>query len=217
MTSPRNHWQCLLLLASAGCATHRGTPFADADYPGTLQPAAALTDDVLWQQRVTATWGITRGEGGERGFDAAIQKQGDVLTVLGLSPMGSLGFALILRDTAIEVRNDSGEDLPFPARFVLLDVQRTFYPWLGRPLSHGNRIGKTSDEEIFETWDDGRLRKRTFRRLDGKPAGSITIHYHWSDGDADRRIPRRTVLENEWFDYRLSIDTHAETKLPAPQ
>lgn len=205
-----------LLAALAGCAAHRGVPFADADYPGTLQPAAALPDDVLWQQRVTAAWGLTRGERGERGFDAAIQKQRDTLTVLGMSPMGSVGFALILRDTLVEVRNDAGEELPFPARFVLLDVQRTFYPWLGAPLSHGNRLGKRDGEEIFETWRDGRLRQRTFRRLDGVPAGSITIHYEWADDDG-RRAPRRTVLANEWFDYRLTIDTHAETKLDAPK
>lgn len=204
-----------LLPAFAACTTAPRTPFADTDYPGTLQPAGTLPADVVWQQRVTATWGLTRGNGGERGFDAAIQKQGDTLTVLGLSPMGSVGFALLLRGTAVEVRNDSGEDLPFPARFVLLDVQRTFYPWLGEPITEGNRLGRVAGEEIFEKWRRGRLVERTFRRLDDQPAGTITVRYEWGDTGAERTAPRRTVLHNAWFDYRLTVDTHGETLLPA--
>ncbi|HEU4418453.1 MAG TPA: hypothetical protein VFT55_05910, partial [Planctomycetota bacterium] len=82
----------LLLAACSSSAAHR---WREEDYPGTLQPAAALATDMFLQQRVTATW----GEDGQRGFDAAIQKQGDTLTVIGLSPVGSAGFAMILRGT----------------------------------------------------------------------------------------------------------------------
>lgn len=204
----------LLLAASSACAVSTHVPFHDADYPGTLQPARAMREDVVWQQRVTAAWGVQRGNGGSRGFDAAIQKQGEVLTVLGMSPMGSVGFTLLLRECAIEVRNDSGEELPFPARFVLLDVQRTFYPWLGEPLGDGSREATVGDERIAETWRGGHIVERSFRRIDGVPAGRIVVAYGWTQDDEGRLAPHRTVLHNEWFDYTLTIDTHAETRLP---
>ncbi len=202
---------CAILLAA--CATRPTNPWQDKDYPGTLQPAASLPTDILWQQRVTATW----GEDGQRGFDAAIQKQGDTLTVLGLSAIGSAGFAMILRGTTIELKNDTAQDLPFPPRFILLDVQRTFYPWLpAPPPADGTREGTVAGERVTETFRAGRLVERRFARLDAQPAGDITVTYDWGETPADHQAPRHTVLHNAWFGYRLTIDTHAETRLPPP-
>jgi hypothetical protein len=201
-------------LLLAACASSAPRRWQEQDYPGTLQPAQALGTDMLLQQRVTATW----GEDGQRGFDAAIQKQGDALTVIGLSPVGSAGFAMILRGTTVELRNETDQDLPFPARFILLDVQRTFYPWLPGPApSDGPREGDVSGEHVHETWSRGRLVERRFERLDAKPQGVITITYDWTDAPADRLVARRIVLQNGWFGYRLAIDTHAETRLPAAE
>jgi len=208
----------LLPLAVAACVSSHRAPFANADYPGTLQAPSALPDDVVWQQRVTAAWGMARGERNERGFDAAVQKRGDNLTVLGISPLGNVGFTFVLRDGSNEVSvdNTSGEDLPFPPRFVLLDVQRTFWPWLGAPLANGTRRAAAGDETVAETWQDGRLVERTFTRNDGQPAGAITITYDWTGVDDRARLaPRRALLRNDWFGYELSVDTHAETKLAA--
>ncbi len=195
----------------AACATPRGPVFADRDYPGTLLPATAFAVDLLWQQRITATW----GEQGQRGFDAAVQKDGDVLTVLGLSPVGAVGFAILLRGTTVELQNQSGEELPFPPRFVLLDVQRTFYPWLAGPAppADGERDGVVGDERVHEVFRGGRLHERRFTRLDAQPPGVITIRYDWTDTDPTWLAPRRTVLENGWFGYRLLVDTHVETRL----
>ncbi|MBX3464605.1 MAG: DUF3261 domain-containing protein [Planctomycetes bacterium] len=209
---PRRPLLAACLLAAA-CAAPPRQPFADRDYPGTLLPAAALDADVLWQQRVTATW----GEDGRRGFDAAVQKQGEALTVLGLSPVGAIGFVIVLRGTEVELQNPSGEDLPFPPRFVLLDVQRTFYPWLGRAPAHdGERDGTVGDERVHESWQGGRLRQRRFERLDGVPQGAITIRYEWPDDAQPTLAPPRTVLDNGWFGYRLAVDTHTEMRLPPP-
>ena len=207
----------LLLASLAACAAHRGTPFADTDYPGTLQDAATLPQDVLWQQRVTASWGGAHA--GERGFDAAVQKQGDTLTVLGLSPIGSAGFAMILRGTTIELKNDTEQELPFPARFILLDVQRTFYPWLGAAMTtDGVRDGTTGEERVQETWASGRLVERRFTRISGTPAGAITVTYDWRGIDEPTRMaPPRTVLDNSWFDYRLVVETHSETRIAMPR
>ena len=51
----------------------------------------------------------------------------------------------------------------------------------------------------------------TFERLDQQPQGMITIHYEW--GQAEWALPTRTVLNNGWFGYELTIVTHSETRL----
>ena len=200
-----------LSLALTACATPRPT-LDDADYPGLLQAPEALGVEVVWQQRVTAAW--REGPDGalrERGFDAAVQRRDDTLTVLGLSPMGSVGFSIVQGPDGIRVEQRGDERLGVPPRFVLLDVQRTFFPWLGEAAADGERAGRVADEEVRERWRDGRLVERTFARVDGEPAGEIAITYEW--GRADWAAPTRAVLDNGWFGYRLTIDTHAETRL----
>lgn len=195
------------LVTLGACAATPGRPqFAEQDYPGTLRAPESLPIDVVWQQRVTAVW----GEGQQRGFDAAIQKRDGALTVLGLSPMGSMGFAIVLRGASIDVQNNTQDELPFPPRFILLDVQRAFYPWL--PAGGDGKHSATVDGEVVaETWAGGRLTERRFQRVDGAPAGDIVVRYEWLR--ADWRAPTRVVLDNGWFGYRLTVDTHAETLL----
>jgi hypothetical protein len=218
MNAPRRcrRWRAagaLLVLLSACASPPERPTLADGDYPGVLRVPTALPDDVLWQQRVTARW----GDGQQRGFDAAVQKQGDVLTVLGLSPTGSVGFVIRLQNGSVTLQNQTDMEVPFPARFVVLDVQRVFFPWLPEapPTDDGNREGVVDGEHVLERWRRGRLVERRFARLDGRPAGSITITYEWSD-DRRRVSPVRALLDNAWFGYRLVIDTHAENLLPAP-
>lgn len=191
-------------LAAACVAPPGPPPISPDDYPGELLPPAALGRDVLWQQRVTAQW----GDAEERGFRAAVQVQGDVLTVVGLSPAGSVGFVIRLENGAVDFENQTGEEVPIPPEFVLLDVQRVFFPWLGA----GAHRGRVGDEEIAEVWEDGRLRRRAFTRVDGEPAGTIVVEYQWERGDW--RAPSRAVLDNGWLGYRLTVETFAESLLP---
>jgi hypothetical protein len=203
-----------LVVAAACGAVPRGPPrFQDSDYPGTLLSPELLRGDVLWQQRVTASW----GEDGRRGFDAALQKRGDELTLIGLSPMGSPGFVIQMRGPHISSRNETDEDMPFPPRFMLLDVQRVFFPWLaedGAAREDGLYEGNIEGERVVETVRGGRLVERCFSRLDGRPEGEITIRYEW--GQEAWKGPSRAVLDNGWFGYGLAIETLAETELPPP-
>lgn len=194
----------------AACAAPQRRTFTDADYPGTLLAPAALGVELVWQQRVTAHW----GDGEQRGFDAAIQRQGDTLTVIGLSPLGQPGFVVTLQDGQVALTNQTDMEVPFPPRFVLLDVQRTFWPWLAGPTG-GEREAVVAGERVRERHVGGRLVERTFTRLDGQPAGTITVTYDWTDTGPGRIAPKRATLANGWFGYRLVIDTHAETSLPA--
>lgn len=214
MNAPARRLVCTLLALCAVGASCRGTPrpmLTEADYPGELRAPEALGKDLLWQQRVTASW----GDGEERGFDAAVQKQGATLTVIGMSPLGQAGFVMVQGPTGVTFENHTDMHLPFPARFVLLDVQRTFFPWLSASAvpSDGERCETVAGEQVVEQYSGGRLVERRFTRLDGKPAGTIVVRYEWGE-DAGRLAPRRAVLDNGWFGYRMTVDTHSEAVLP---
>ncbi|MCK5942950.1 MAG: DUF3261 domain-containing protein [Planctomycetes bacterium] len=202
------------MLAAPFAACH-GAPrptLGEADYPGTLQRPETLDVQAVWQQRVTAAWQVPGEEARERGFDTAVQRRGDRLTVIGLSPMGSIGFSIEQGPDGVTVANNIPEQLVIPPRFILLDVQRTFYPWFDAPLHDGERVTERDDERILERWRDGRLVERRFERLDGARDGVIRISYQWDrDGWA---VPTRAVLDNGWFGYRLTIETHGETRIP---
>jgi len=165
----------------------------------------------MWQQRVTARW----GDGIERGFEAAVQKQGDTLTVIGLSPLGQAGFVMTQDSAGVRFENRTDMPLPFPPRFVLLDVQRTFFPWLPDAVlaADGVRSAVVDGERVVEIRSGGKLKERRFTRCDGVPAGDIVVRYEWSDADSGRVAPRKAVLDNGWFGYRMTVDTHAETRL----
>ena len=199
-----------LLTAFAGCCGTTRPTLSAADYPGTLQPPTNLPIEAVWQQHVTASWQAPGERREERGFDAAVQRRGDTLTVLGLSPMGSVGFSIEQGPDGIAVANHMPEQLPIPPRFVLLDVQRTLFPWLPPGASEVERDG----ERITERRAGGRPIERTFERLDADPPGVIRITYSW-DNPA-WAVPTRAVLDNGWFGYRLTIDTHGETRLGPP-
>lgn len=197
-------------LALASCAAPSRPQLTDADYPGELQLPEVLPFDVLWQQRVTAIW----GEGEQRGFDAAVQKVGDTLVVIGMSPVGSPGFVLKLRDGVVELTNHTGTEMPFPPRFVVLDVQRVFFPWIAPPVpGDGEIVDTVAGERITERRVGGRLVERRFERRDGVPAGTIVVRYEWGDGGGLEHVPPRATLDNAWFGYRIVIDTHAEAVL----
>ncbi len=181
---------------------HRG------EYPGTLREPDALGPDVQWRQRVTAQW----GEGRKESFEAVLSKADAELLLVGLSLMGQPGFVLRWNGEEIGFENRSPRELPFPPRYIVLDVQRTFFPWIdGDAPRDGERSERIDGEIVHEQWSNGRLRKRTFEREDGVPAGVIAIAYDGWDPGAD--APRRAVLDNGWFGYRLVIETVDQQRL----
>ena len=199
----------LLVLLCASCTTPRRS-WSEADDPGELRAVENFATEGLWRQHINVGW-----DGSDpHGFDAVLQRRGSALTVLGLSSTGSTGFAFVLSDGEIEVTNHTGDELPIPPRFILLDVQRSFYPWL--PASNafgidGRYEGEVGGEYVTEIRKDGRLHERVFRRLEGDPGGEIRVRYTW--GRDGWSVPSVVELENGWFGYRLRIETHDETLL----
>ena len=201
---------CACLSGRPGDDGPTGDPRAFAPDPDELLDAEALPGAFLWRQTVTASW----GEGETRSFDAVVQRSGDALTVLGLSPTGSVGFSVVLRGGEVELTNRMPDSFPIDPRFILLDVQRAFYPWLAgsTPRADGTHEGTVRAEQVRERWSDGALEERVFERPadDGRPGGTVSIRYEWADG---ARAPVQTELVNDRFGYRLSIETYDEREL----
>lgn len=182
-------------------------PEADVGYPGTLRPPAAMGPDLQWQQRVTAHWADD-----VQSFEAVLSKTGDELLLIGLSPMKTPGFVVRLADGEVELDNRSPQPVPFDPRYIMLDVQRVYFPWIpDEPPTDGERSHRTDGEHVTERWAGGRLMERRFRREDARPPGEIRVTYEgWEDGmDA----PRRATLDNGWFGYTLEIETFVQQRL----
>jgi hypothetical protein len=176
-------------------------------YPGTLRPPADAGFDFQWQQHVVAHW-----EGHDNPFDAVLSKTGDELLLIGLGPMHSPGFIVRLEGDEIEFENRTKRKVPFNPQYIMLDVQRVYFPWIpGQAPADGTRMHERDGEIIEEIWSKGHLVERRFRREDARPPGEIVVRYSgWEDG-AD--APRRAELDNGWFGYRLEIETLVQQRL----
>lgn len=177
------------------------------DYPGTLRPPKELGADFQWRQQVIARW-----PEGTRSFDAVLSKTGDELLLVGLGPMDTPGFVLTLDAQAqLKFENHTGQAVHFNPRYVVLDVQRVFYPWFPAASSSGIRETVADNERVTETWKNGTLYQRTFERLDNNPPGQIVISYTgWTQGS---RAPKSATLSNRWFGYSLTIETIEQSSL----
>jgi hypothetical protein len=194
---------CLMALLAAGCATRSRPLPVEGGYPGILADVGRVPADFVWRQSIAARF---RGQGGR--FEAVLQKRGRKLLILGLTPMGTRAF--LLEQEGPEVKSTLYIDrvLPFPPKYVALDVHRTFFLGLEpRPVTDGWHEAQRDGEQIRELWRAGRLVERRFVRLDQRPPGEIVIRYEggYLPGAATR--PGRILLDNGWFDYHLTIDT----------
>ena len=172
-------------------------------YPGALRAPSTVGGDFSIDQSVTAIHAQ-----GQESFRAVIEKRGDSLVMVGLGPHGGRAFVLRQEGEAVTFESFIDRALPFPPRYMLLDVHRTWLLGLsGAPLPDGTHTAEVEGERVTEAWSDGRLRSRTFERLDGVPAGRITITYEGGLDPAPSSVPpTRIELDNAWFGYRLLLE-----------
>jgi len=183
----------------------RGPPVSADAYPWRFRPTSELAGDFLWRQQMTAQF---RGRGQE--LEAVLQKKGDTLTLLGLTPIGTKAFVLTQTGTDITFESFIDRELPFPPRFMLIDVQRSYYPIGAQPAGDSTVTTLVDGERVDEVWEGGILRRRTFTRIDGKPEGTLTIDYRaWEIG-----TPVDLVIDNPWFGYTMEIRTTSAQTLP---
>lgn len=178
--------------------------------PPALLPISALGADVMLEQHVTA-----RYQDREDGFDAVLQRRGDTLTLVGLGPMGSVGFVVTATDAeGVTLQNDSGHDVPFEPAHIVADVQRVFYPWLtGTPPTDGLREGDALELHVVEQYASGLLVERRFTMPGAPERGAIVVRYEgWDLGAV---APSSAVLDNAWYGYVLTIETSSARVLAA--
>lgn len=193
----------LALLASCGPPPARAPV---AHYPGVLAPPAelrspsALGDSFALEHRIRA-----ESREGTHEFRAVLQKLGDTIVIVGFGPHGGRGFTLTQRGNEIEFDSQLPRELPFPPRFMLLDVHRAWFRGLEGPLPDGEHRAELDGEEVVERWEGGRLLSRAFRRLDGEPAGWIRVTYEGGLGGSGP--PPVVRYDNGWFGYRLTLTT----------
>lgn len=169
-------------------------------YPGQLRPMSEVSENFVLRQQL-------RGEALGRRFrgETVLQKQGDTLTLVGLSPFGTRAFTLIQRGDEVEYSEHMPQPLPFPARFMLIDIHRTLFVGLDGPRDDGEHTGVVGDENVREHWAAGKLHTRVFTRVAGSPKGAITVTYE--GGYRPGEAPPTIGFDNRWFGYKLTIET----------
>ncbi|MCX4247042.1 DUF3261 domain-containing protein [Paraliomyxa miuraensis] len=195
-TTVRLAWGLVVLLA-VGCRP-KAPP---GSYPGELVEPSSVARDFMLRQRAEGSYGER-----EVAFEAVVQKQGDTLMVLTLTPYGSRAFLVEQKGQEVRVEKFIPRDLPFDPRFILLDVQRVFLKGLpDGPRDDGWHRQRIDDEIVRERWEGGRLHERTYARRDRQPKGEIVVRYEggWVPGER----PPSIELHNGWFGYRLVLDT----------
>lgn len=196
---------------AAGCgprtvATATPEQLANA-YPTVLATPSSLGADFMMEQEVT----MTHAEG-EHTFRAILQKRGDELLLLGLAPHGGRAFVLTQRGQDVTFESFMPEELPFPPRYILHDIHRTWFQGTGDAPTNaeGWRELERDGERVRERVGTGGVLERHFERLDGAPAGSIVVRY--GDGLAPgapngARPPDEVTFENGWFGYTGRVRT----------
>ncbi|UJR85190.1 DUF3261 domain-containing protein [Sandaracinus amylolyticus] len=193
----------ILFALSIGCgpgATTTTTPLRD--YAGPVRAPSSYGTDFAIDHQITAV----HAEGSDT-FRALLEKRGDALVMVALGPHGSRAFTLA-QEGAAEPRFESQlpRELPFPPRFMLVDVHRTWLVGLDAARADGEHTGEldtpAGPEMLTETWADGRLLSRSFTRRDVE--GAIRITYEGGlSPDPSAPPPTRVELDNGWFGYRL--------------
>lgn len=191
------------------------------DYPGVLVEPSRIAGDFLWRQSVTATFTRADGSTDRRQLDAVVQKRGGVLSLLGLSPFGARAFLIEQRGQAVTLQRFLPGELPILPRFVLVDLHRTYFRAAGGAApdaqpDDGERVTEGDGERQVDRYAGGQLVERRFTRLDGRPKGAIRIAYAPGLSASPGVVgpPRSVTLINEWFGYRLDIETVQHTPLP---
>ena len=205
-----SHGPLLLLLcaACAACAAAHPPPLPAAPpvYPEPERIQLPV-GDFLWRQHVEARHGDQSG-----GFDAVLQKRGDEILMIGLTPFGTKAFELSRVGGVVHFKSDLPRELPFSPQYIFDDVARTYFAGLpGSPLADGTHTLDGTGERTTELWQNGRLMRRSFVRLASDPPGEIRIDY--IDGMLGAHSARVIEFDNGWLGYHLTITTVSEQSL----
>jgi hypothetical protein len=187
-------------LIACGPPTGSGSEMPEGvGYPTVMRPPSELGADFVMEQEVTMVH-----PNGEHAFRAVLQKRGDELLLLGLAGHGGRAFSLKQTAEGVEFERFIPIEFPFPPEYILHDVHRTWF--VDVPPGEAERDG----ERVVSTVDSSGLIERTFERLDGAPAGVLTVRYEGGLAEGapqTARPPSEVVVDNAWFGYRATVRT----------
>ncbi len=190
-------WRLAVLLVGVALGSLLGCgprTVAAIEYPGRVGTASELGPDVMLRQRLVGEGRTPDGETATFQYDLVLQKRGDTLLLLALSPFNTRVFAIEQTGSAIEVTSFTEAPQPVPPRFVLIDVYRA----LALPAVADEGESLVSNE-----------RSRVFTRAD--QAGVITVRY--SAPYEEHVAPEQITITNEWLGYELTIETLSRSPL----
>ncbi|MCB9748845.1 MAG: DUF3261 domain-containing protein [Myxococcales bacterium] len=149
------------------------------------------------------------GRYGEREFRAEVvlQKQGDALTLIGLSPFGTKGFVLEQRGDEVKYTSHmpEGRELPFPPVFMLVDVHRSL--WLSGqdgPRPDGAHERRAGELVIVDEWRGGLIRAR---RITPAGASAATVTIEFPEGATYGVPPPSQTLHHHRYGYSVEVRT----------
>ncbi len=194
-------------LAACRAAPPASSPVGSDDEtspPPTTIPLldpASVPGDFMMRQHIEGAYGDRKVA-----FEAVVQKQGNTLLVLTLTPYGSRAFAITQTGQDVQIEKFISRELPFDPRFILLDVQRVFMMGLrDAPRDDGWHRGRQGGEQIRERWKGGKLFERQYRGRDHDHRGAVLVRY--AGGYTPGHRPPPITLNNEPFGYTLQLET----------
>jgi hypothetical protein len=175
--------------------------------PGDWVPTQAIDGDFLLRQSLL----VTQGDH-VFALHLVAQKRGDELLLLGLHPLGARLFTLRQRGLETSIDALPAPVLEVPPLNVLRDLHRARFLGLRSAGADGTFEERHGDTVVREGHADGRLLWRSFRRLDGDPAGTVELRFEAASARADGG--ERVTIDNGWCGYRAELATLSEEALP---
>jgi hypothetical protein len=173
----------------------------------TLTDPTRIGEDFTWRQKLHARYGED-----EFDFEAVIEKSGNTLRVLFLTPYGTRALLLEQLGQKVSTRYFVSQRLPFPARYILGDIHRVFFRGFApEKPTDGAHTHEQGGERFEDTWRRGVIIARTVTpdkgaRKGAEPASAaVTIRY--TPGYRPGLAPGRVHLDNQRHGYEIAIDT----------
>ena len=187
----------LVLLCCAAC----GGPQPTAQHSIVLSPPSSWGGNFVLRQRIHANF-----SGREADFEAVVQKSEDQLTMVGLTPFGTRAFVLEQLGTEVEFQSFVDRDLPFPPRYILSDVQRTFVHLpAATEEESGIREHDFGTDRMRDELSRGRLIDRQVSSTDETQTVHTSIEYE--GGAREHQPPTKVRLVNHRYGYELELVT----------
>jgi len=194
----RRTWVAILSVAAVGCA---GGAVSAKIQPSLPSPARSQADFFLRQEI------LARHEGRSVTFQAALEKQDDVLRLVALTPYGSPAFMIEQSGDEVRFNEYVSLDVPFDPMNMLVAVHRVLFEGsgVGARLSDGVHRFESATDSVVETWVDGGVVSRVF--LDADSTTELArIEFQGARDSASVTSPV-VILRDRAHKYELEIKT----------